>query len=404
MSVGVESGFSNDELLHIRFPIHRACRDGDVGALCSLLQQCSACPEDLAAEDSFYGWTPIHWAAHFGKLECVLRLVQVGCEVNAVTSRFAQTPAHIAAFGGHPKCLLWLLQAGADINRQDYVGETPIHKAARAGSTECVSALLISGAKPDEHPYSCGFECSHYRFLQYLHTGKQLRLRNANGLTAAGLARAQGFQECAQLLSNAENQLKQLNGFGHNGTDHTHVQGGSLLNGVASRKRLLDCSEPGHPKKARTDSMDFPVKALNGMGEEMESMHVESAPDNQSETTIGLRNNRTQQNNITINGVPINGHCHPSRTEPVHAETRSDMCGSLHLSGSPSSCVTLRPSWGTFPSDSSEHLHYGYYHGFGDTAEDLEDASSRHDHNTTVRIEQCYNQEVLSTMLLFHGS
>lgn len=26
-----------------------------------------------------------------------------------------------------------------------------------------------------EHPYSCGNECSHYRFLQYLHTGKLSR-------------------------------------------------------------------------------------------------------------------------------------------------------------------------------------------------------------------------------------
>lgn len=47
-----------------------------------------------------------------------MRLVQIGCDVNAVTSRFAQTPTHIAAFGGHPECLLWLVQAGADINRQ----------------------------------------------------------------------------------------------------------------------------------------------------------------------------------------------------------------------------------------------------------------------------------------------
>lgn len=52
------------------------------------------------------------------QLECVMRLVQIGCDVNAVTSRFAQTPTHIAAFGGHPECLLWLVQAGADINRQ----------------------------------------------------------------------------------------------------------------------------------------------------------------------------------------------------------------------------------------------------------------------------------------------
>lgn len=52
------------------------------------------------------------------QLECVMCLVQVGCKVNAMTTRFAQTPAHIAAFGGHPECVLWLLQAGADINRQ----------------------------------------------------------------------------------------------------------------------------------------------------------------------------------------------------------------------------------------------------------------------------------------------
>lgn len=148
MSVGNESGFSSEEVLNVRFPLHRACRDGDVGALCSLLD-CISNPADLAVEDTFYGWTPVHWASHFGKLECVMRLVQVGCGVNSVTSRFAQTPTHIAAFGGHPECLLWLLQAGADINRQDYVGEAPIHKAARAGSLECINTLLIQGAKAE---------------------------------------------------------------------------------------------------------------------------------------------------------------------------------------------------------------------------------------------------------------
>lgn len=65
MSVGLESGFSSEEVLNIRFPLHRACRDGDVGALCSLLQRGS---DQLSVEDSFYGWTPLHWAAHFGKV------------------------------------------------------------------------------------------------------------------------------------------------------------------------------------------------------------------------------------------------------------------------------------------------------------------------------------------------
>jgi hypothetical protein len=63
---GVEAGFSSEELLSLRFPLHRACRDGDLAALCSLLPQTP--PAHLAAEDSFYGWTPVHWAAHFGKV------------------------------------------------------------------------------------------------------------------------------------------------------------------------------------------------------------------------------------------------------------------------------------------------------------------------------------------------
>ncbi len=78
-----------------------------------------------------------------------------------------------------------------------------------------------------------------------------------------------------------------------------------------------------------------------------------------------------------------------------------DMCGSLHLNGSPSSCVSHRPAWGAFLSDSGEHLHYGHYHGFGDTAEDLEDAQ---EHSTIVKVEQHYDQEVLSAVQLFHES
>uniref|UniRef100_A0A673IYV1 Ankyrin repeat domain 10a n=2 Tax=Sinocyclocheilus rhinocerous TaxID=307959 RepID=A0A673IYV1_9TELE len=382
MSVGLELGFSNDEVLNIRYPLHRACRDGDVGELCSLLQR-STNQADLATEDSFYGWTPIHWAAHFGKLECVTRLVQVGCEVNALTTRFAQTPAHIAAFGGHPECLLWLLHTGAEINRQDYVGEAPIHKAARAGNMECINVLLIQGAKPD--------------------------LRNANGLTAADLAHAQGFHDCAQLLSNAHNQLNQINGFAHNGTDHSHIQGRSLLNGIANRKRFLDCTEPNHMKKARTASMNLSAKTNSGIGEELESMNVESTAENQSDEAIatGLRNGHGQQNSFTVNSFATNGQCYQSQfngVETIPAESRMDMCGSLHLNGSPSSCVSHRPAWGAFLPDSGEHLRYGHYHGFGDTAEDLEDASSCQEHSTIVKVEQHYDQEVLSAVQLFHGS
>lgn len=241
MSAGGECGFSSEEVLSVRFPLHRACRDGDLLTLSALLQHADH-RAALSLEDSFYGWTPLHWAAHFGRLECIIQLVQMGCGVNLATSRFAQTPGHIAAFGAHPHCLLWLLQAGADLNRQDYVGETPIHKAARAGSAECITTLLLQGAKAD--------------------------LRNANGLTAADLARAQGFHDCAQLLSNAQNQqLSQSNGF----SAITSVLNGnqaavrSFQNRAASRKRSLDCMELSHFKKAKTSDLDLQMSGLNGL-------------------------------------------------------------------------------------------------------------------------------------------
>lgn len=75
--------------------------------------------------DSLFTSTYFQWSRSWlcslspcTQLECVVRLVQMGCEVNTVTSRFNQTPTHTAAFGGHPHCVVWLTQAGADVNRQ----------------------------------------------------------------------------------------------------------------------------------------------------------------------------------------------------------------------------------------------------------------------------------------------
>ncbi|XP_061647815.1 ankyrin repeat domain-containing protein 10b isoform X4 [Phyllopteryx taeniolatus] len=330
MSLGCESGFSSEEVLNSRFPLHRACRDGDVGALCSFLQT-TANPADLNVEDTFYGWTPIHWAAHFGKLECVMHLVQVGCGVNVVTSKFAQTPTHISAFGGHPQCLLWLLQAGADINRQDYVGETPIHKAARAGSLECINALLVQGAKAE--------------------------VRNASGLTAADLAHAQGFQECAELLSNAQNFQQNmaqfhngdfLNGTSQNG-GHTQptTQGRSLFKGIPNRKRSFDDQEVNPVKKARPNGLGMLLELQNGNGpvagageSPMESMELES-----SVSTVSV-------------GISSLGHCQPQ----------------LPLGRDPTA-------------------------GYGGSPE-----ISQVEHQKSVKAEQLYDHTFFSTVLLYHGA
>lgn len=83
------------------------------------------------------------------------------------------------------------------------------------------------------------------------------------------------------------------------------------------------------------------------------------------------------------------------------ASAGSEMCGSLHLNGSPSSCIASRPSW---VEDAGENLHYGHYHGFGDTAESIPELNSVLEHSRSVTVQERYDTAVLGTMHLYHGS
>ncbi|XP_031611428.1 ankyrin repeat domain-containing protein 10-like isoform X1 [Oreochromis aureus] len=354
MSGGLEARFSGDDVFVSRFPVHRACRDGDVGALVLLLQQLSN-HIHLTAEDSFYGWTPIHWAAHYGQLECVMHLVEMGCEVNRVTSRFNQTPTHTAAFGGHPHCVVWLTQAGADVNKQDFVGEAPIHKAARSGSLECIQVLLIAGAKP--------------------------HLKNASGQTAADLAHAQGFHDCFCFISNAQKHLHQ-----RSVPEGNVVQNGGGAHcglGALSRKRQLAALDAGNLKKAkRGDGMLVQSSAL----EELEAMSPELS-------TADFNNGHLHA------APPPPPPLSPNSRSPPHCRRVSaEMCGSLHLSSSPGGCVSNWPAClGPTGVDCGDFLHYGHYHGFGDTAEELSDSSC-------IQAEHPSKQAVDGTIHLYHGS
>ena len=58
-------GSANEDIIKSQYPLHRACRDGDVETLSLLLMEGQ---HGVYVEDSFYGWTPAHWAAHFGKV------------------------------------------------------------------------------------------------------------------------------------------------------------------------------------------------------------------------------------------------------------------------------------------------------------------------------------------------
>ncbi|XP_070327505.1 ankyrin repeat domain-containing protein 10 isoform X2 [Odocoileus virginianus] len=347
-----------------------------------------------------------------GELECLIQLVRAGATLDISTTRYAQTPAHIAAFGGHPQCLVWLIQAGASINKPDCEGETPIHKAARSGSLDCISALVANGAQVD--------------------------LRNASGLTAGDIAQTQGFQECTQFLLNLQNC--HLTRFCHNGTlngGHLNVFPNHVSVGT-NRKRCLEDAEPFGVKKARTaaHNPDESMPLASGeVEDDPDKMHVDR------DLVTDMKNSSSVSNTLT-NGCVANGHLDfPSTAQPGGMESRSgqcsaglnavgagpvpgppfrssqgppgvpgpeepersargspETCGSLHLNGSPSSCVASRPSW------AEESLHYGHYHGFGDTAESIPELSSVLEHASSVRVEQGYHSAVLGAAHLSHGS
>ncbi|XP_061692241.1 ankyrin repeat domain-containing protein 10a isoform X2 [Syngnathoides biaculeatus] len=327
---------SEDEAFTSMFPIHRACRDGDVGALLSLYQHHT----HLTAEDSCYGWTPIHWAARCGQLECVMRLVQMGCDVNTVSSRLNLTPTHTAAIGGHPRCVLWLSQAGADVNRQDFLGEAPLHKAARAASMECIQVLLIAGAK--------------------------LHLRNTSGQTAADLALTHGFHDCLHLISNLQENLRQFSALQTNGERNGNSPG------LLCRKRLQSAFENGQMKKARRDgfllmqhsALENSMDSICGnVATVTDSVHPPSPVDHDDEP---------------MKSIPacdeVSTRLSWQRDSSPSQLNSAEMCGSLHMTESPNSCVSHRPALQSLlGADCGEFLHYGHYHGFGDTAEELSD-------------------------------
>ncbi|XP_021359062.1 ankyrin repeat domain-containing protein 10-like isoform X2 [Mizuhopecten yessoensis] len=206
-----DMSFSTDELLKTQFPLHHACRDGDLETVSNLL---SSGDFNLYEEDGLYGWTPVHWAAHFGKLTCLMRLLEHGASFDSATNRFNQTPSHIAAFGGKGHCLKWLLHCGAMIDRQDYLGETPVHKAARTGSMECVSLLVSQGCN--------------------------LSIRNHNSQTPSQLAAECGYHECANYLERATQIQQQAQGvYSELRTPVTHTNPNSsnmIPNGVGGNR------------------------------------------------------------------------------------------------------------------------------------------------------------------------
>lgn len=135
-----------DWLLKTRFvqgqtALHLAASGDQDDLVRLLINQFSMSVDDL--DD--YGRTALYWAAHFGKIQTVKTLVELGANVNWVSSANG-APLHIAVERGHSEIVAFLLECkNIDINIQDYYLCTPLSRAIRQKSVNISKALLARG-------------------------------------------------------------------------------------------------------------------------------------------------------------------------------------------------------------------------------------------------------------------
>ena len=101
----------------------------------------------LGRSYSHDGWTPLHLAAHFGRLDVMKTLLANGADHRAVSRNGNENQSLQAAAAGHQTAAVeLLLKAGAAVDARSHGGFTALHIAASNGIPEMVRLLLKAGA------------------------------------------------------------------------------------------------------------------------------------------------------------------------------------------------------------------------------------------------------------------
>ena len=88
-----------------------------------------------------YGWTPLHWAAFWGRVKIVKLLLECGADPKA-KDNIGLTPLHIAAQEGRVKIVKLLLECGADPWIADNGGHIPLDYAKDSAIRSLLESAL----------------------------------------------------------------------------------------------------------------------------------------------------------------------------------------------------------------------------------------------------------------------
>jgi ankyrin repeat protein len=201
-----------------------ATREGDVEALEELVRMGA----DVNATNvqrvsshvfpfDFVGWSALHFAASYGREDCIHRLAALGAAIDSRTPVHGWAPIHLAAADGHALAIDALLALGASVN--DGVGFRVSPAAGSRGPTG--TAAAAAGNRSVDPPYgSTGgsggpsfpgaaplhLAAAHGRIAAVealLFAGADEAAADAAGRTALDLAREAGHDRVALRLARA---------------------------------------------------------------------------------------------------------------------------------------------------------------------------------------------------------
>ena len=122
-----------------------ACRNGDLEKVKDLVEQQHVDPNERVEDDERYRKAPLHWAAHFGRLEVIKYLVEkCKCDPMVRDGMWKNTPLHWAVRYASLEVVKYLVEdCNCEIMCRNIRENTPLHDAALGGQLEVV-ALLVS--------------------------------------------------------------------------------------------------------------------------------------------------------------------------------------------------------------------------------------------------------------------
>ena len=108
-----------------------------------------ACPSAIVEADDF-GWTPLHYAAHFGNAKFVNLFLKKNMSLVYIKDKAGMSALHISAKEGRVDVTRTLIRECPDsCELLDNKGRTALHLAAKSGRSKVVKVFLQTLASED---------------------------------------------------------------------------------------------------------------------------------------------------------------------------------------------------------------------------------------------------------------